>query len=209
VKILVVDDVAFIRRILERLVGRHGFSVQTADSGTAAMQVLRQDPSIRAVITDLHMPDMSGLELFTQANKIERLTDVGTVEPPAFILLTAEQDENQLKFATDLGFVQVMQKPPNEDQLIAQLLAIHEACEQREQHPSSTVPSPLSCPLPDEEELLADDVLTALGTIEEAIDTLISCQEGDRLRQLRDRIAPQLEHIEAGINEFEMAEAVC
>lgn len=206
-KILIVDDVAFIRRILERLLVSHGFSVTTADSGESALDVLRRDHSIKAVLTDLHMPNMSGTDLFVEASKIERLTDEGTAPPPAFILLTAERGEKYLQLAMNLGFVQVLQKPPNEDQLVSQLEAIRFACQDAEEttRQPNAVSSPpaLTCPFPTEETVLADDVISALDTLGEAIDALISFEDVDSLRQLQERIFPQLRHIEEGIGAFQ------
>ncbi|MCX6902246.1 MAG: response regulator, partial [Verrucomicrobia bacterium] len=62
--ILVVDDEESIRQITEKTLARHGYRVLTARDGTEAVVLFapRQN-EIKAVVTDLMMPGMDGLEL--------------------------------------------------------------------------------------------------------------------------------------------------
>jgi DNA-binding NtrC family response regulator len=62
-KILVVDDEAPIREMLQRgLVQRGGFSVEVAQNGIEAIEKIEKDV-FDLVLTDLKMPEMDGLEL--------------------------------------------------------------------------------------------------------------------------------------------------
>jgi len=63
--ILVVEDEATVRALVERILSRHGYRVLVAPSGPAAMRLWRQhSKEVRLLLTDLVMPDgMSGLEL--------------------------------------------------------------------------------------------------------------------------------------------------
>ncbi|MFM7261119.1 MAG: PAS domain S-box protein [bacterium] len=62
--ILIVDDEPAVREVLKQIAIALGYRVRTAQDGAAALAVLG-DPSITVdgVITDLHMPNMDGLEL--------------------------------------------------------------------------------------------------------------------------------------------------
>jgi two-component system NtrC family sensor kinase len=60
--VLVVDDEAPIRELLARLLERRGYSVQTADSGRAALERAAMQP-FGLVICDVRMPGISGVEL--------------------------------------------------------------------------------------------------------------------------------------------------
>jgi PAS domain S-box-containing protein len=61
--ILVVDDEDIVRRIAKASLERHGFSVLTADSGPAAIEILREEQGrVRTILLDLSMPGMSGNE---------------------------------------------------------------------------------------------------------------------------------------------------
>jgi CheY-like chemotaxis protein len=60
-KLLVVEDEPVIRQLLNDVLSEEGFSIQTAESGPDALELLGQE-SFDLIITDLGMPVMSGLE---------------------------------------------------------------------------------------------------------------------------------------------------
>ncbi len=61
--ILIVDDEPEMLYSLRGLL-RRAFDVHTAESATAALEVLRQQP-IHVIMTDQRMPEMTGVELLT------------------------------------------------------------------------------------------------------------------------------------------------
>jgi DNA-binding NtrC family response regulator len=61
--ILVVDDEAGLRRVLERILTRHGYRVLTAGSAETAYELLTSEPA-DALLLDIHLPTMSGLALY-------------------------------------------------------------------------------------------------------------------------------------------------
>ncbi|MCC7195161.1 MAG: PAS domain S-box protein [Gemmatimonadaceae bacterium] len=62
--VLFVDDERMVRRLAEVVLKRTGFKPLIAEDGADAMRKLREHGSlIRAVVTDLHMPGMTGVEL--------------------------------------------------------------------------------------------------------------------------------------------------
>jgi DNA-binding NtrC family response regulator len=67
--ILVVDDESEMRSALCHALTRSGFSVESAAGGTEALLKLKKT-SISLVITDLKMPEMSGMEVLGAAKKI-------------------------------------------------------------------------------------------------------------------------------------------
>jgi DNA-binding NtrC family response regulator len=68
--ILIVDDESEMRSALSHALTRSGFSVETAVSGTDALVKIKKD-AISLVITDLKMPEMSGMELIGALKKIK------------------------------------------------------------------------------------------------------------------------------------------
>lgn len=68
--ILVVDDEATARSGLERILSGEGYAVVTAADGTEALEQARQR-AFDAVITDLRMPGMSGLELTAELREVD------------------------------------------------------------------------------------------------------------------------------------------
>jgi two-component system response regulator FlrC len=67
--ILIVDDESEMRSALSHALTRGGFSVETAASGTDALVKIKKDP-ISLVITDIKMPEMSGMEVLGAVKKI-------------------------------------------------------------------------------------------------------------------------------------------
>jgi DNA-binding NtrC family response regulator len=61
--ILVVDDEAGLRRVLERILTRHGYRVLAAGSAETAYELLTSEAA-DALLLDIHLPTMSGLALY-------------------------------------------------------------------------------------------------------------------------------------------------
>jgi signal transduction histidine kinase len=62
-RVLVVDDETEVAELIAEILGKDGFSVQTAASGVEALRQLREDP-FDIVLSDLNMPEMDGAALF-------------------------------------------------------------------------------------------------------------------------------------------------
>jgi PAS domain S-box-containing protein len=69
--VLVVDDEPVVRGMAEKVLERHGYTVLVADSGQAAINILRRHPGdIALVLLDLSMPYMNGEEVLPELRKI-------------------------------------------------------------------------------------------------------------------------------------------
>jgi len=69
--VLVVDDERMVREMVKRALERQGYTVLLADSGFAAIDVLRRHPGeIALVLLDLSMPHMNGEEALPELRKI-------------------------------------------------------------------------------------------------------------------------------------------
>jgi diguanylate cyclase (GGDEF)-like protein len=77
--ILVVDDELFFRRLYAKLLQEDGLQVESASSGTEAVERMRRG-DIDVVVTDLVMPGMDGMEVLRQAKALNN--------PPEVILAT-------------------------------------------------------------------------------------------------------------------------
>lgn len=65
-KILVVDDDGLAGALTSALLEDLGHEILQAENGLEAMEVLDADPSVDLIVSDLHMPLVSGLELFAE-----------------------------------------------------------------------------------------------------------------------------------------------
>jgi len=70
IKILVVDDDRDIRKILELLLGKEGFKVESAGNAFYALRLIKNTGDYDLMITDVEMPVMNGFELSRQAKKL-------------------------------------------------------------------------------------------------------------------------------------------
>jgi DNA-binding NtrC family response regulator len=107
-RVLVVDDEAAIRDSFERQLALLGYEAATADGAARAMAMLHDfDPAI--VITDVRMPNVSGLELLSWIR--ERASEIDV------IVITAHQDMQTALGAMKAGAYDYLTKPLDLDQI--------------------------------------------------------------------------------------------
>src|SRR2546421_12405893 len=61
--VLIVDDEAGLRRVLERFLERHGYRGLSAGTAESAYEMLAAETA-DALLLDIHLPTMSGLALY-------------------------------------------------------------------------------------------------------------------------------------------------
>jgi CheY-like chemotaxis protein len=62
-KLMIVDDDPEVRIVVAEFLEEFGYRVLQADGGAQALELLGETPDLRMIITDIRMPDMSGIEL--------------------------------------------------------------------------------------------------------------------------------------------------
>ncbi len=70
--IVVVDDELEVRSIVAEFLEDFGYRVLQADGSAEALRLLDSHPDTRLIISDIRMPDMSGLELAEIATQRHR-----------------------------------------------------------------------------------------------------------------------------------------
>jgi DNA-binding NtrC family response regulator len=111
-KILVVDDEAVMREVLEMRLGQMGFEVHVAASGAEAKDLAeREAPD--AVISDVMLPDLNGLELL-------RALKAGNPDRPV-VLITAYGSVDSAVEALKRGALDFLTKPLDYEKLEAVL----------------------------------------------------------------------------------------
>lgn len=90
VQVLVVEDEADMREILSEHLKFQGAEVTEAEDGLSALTLMAQK-KFHAVITDVNMPQMNGLELLKSARQ-------ESVDSPAFIVISGFSDIEEPEF---------------------------------------------------------------------------------------------------------------
>lgn len=86
-KILLVDDDAFLRDMYATKFAEEGYQVVVAKSGPEALTVLKDEGDVKVVMLDMIMPGMSGIELLKEIGELEL-----KVAPKCIVL--SNQSEN-------------------------------------------------------------------------------------------------------------------
>jgi CheY-like chemotaxis protein len=69
---MIVDDDPAVRIVVAEFLEDFGYDVVQAGGGAEALDLLARTPDLRMLITDIRMPDMSGLELADLATQRRR-----------------------------------------------------------------------------------------------------------------------------------------
>lgn len=104
--ILVVDDEPLHRRLISVMLGRAGYTVDTAKDGREALFKIRMHRPA-AIILDLEMPELSGLELLARMAQDPALSTIPTIVVSA----NTDKPEARAVLARYYTFVDVIQKP--------------------------------------------------------------------------------------------------
>jgi DNA-binding NtrC family response regulator len=108
-KVLLVDDEDIFREATARQLTVRGFIIQTAPSGEAALEQIKQDPP-EVVVLDQQMPGLHGSETFVEIKKIDSLIEV--------IMLTGNTSVDNAIELMQLGTFDYLMKPINIDDLL-------------------------------------------------------------------------------------------
>jgi CheY-like chemotaxis protein len=74
--ILIVDDEPEVRTVVAEFLEDFGYHVLQADGGAQALTRLHDEPTVRLLISDIRMPEMSGIELANLATQQKPLLKV-------------------------------------------------------------------------------------------------------------------------------------
>jgi len=113
VKVLVVDDQPLIVEELCEFLESSGYRCVPCHSSLDAVERFREDAGIGLVLCDLHMPDMDGIEL---VQELQRLA--GKQRVFEAIMLTGRADKQDVIKALRAGIADYYQKPINLNELL-------------------------------------------------------------------------------------------
>lgn len=112
--ILIVDDNRDLRAYLRRVLNQSGYTVVSAHNGAHAYtQAQLHCPDL--IVTDLMMPQVSGLDLIAMIRQDQKLSGI------PIILLTAKANEETRIEGTEMGADGYLAKPFNDRELLAEV----------------------------------------------------------------------------------------
>jgi len=109
-KILVVDDMATMRKIIINMLKQMGFTnIEEADDGEPAWDMVQKaieaNEPYEFILSDWNMPNMSGLDF------LKKLRETPGQEKLPFLMITAEAEQGNVVIAVKAGVSNFIVKP--------------------------------------------------------------------------------------------------
>ena len=114
-RILVVDDDPAVQKLIIALLNRAAMEALSALDATEAAQILRKPPLPDAIVLDLMMPGISGMEFLRQMRQKSVFDDIPVV------ILSAIVDPEQIREGLNSGADRYLTKPYLASNLVATL----------------------------------------------------------------------------------------
>jgi two-component system chemotaxis response regulator CheY len=118
--ILIVDDSAAIRKILQRVLRQTDLpigQVYEAGDGVEALDAIGKH-KVGLVLSDINMPNMDGLQLLSRIHAIESMQGV------PIVMITTEGGQGKVMEAVQLGASGYVRKPFTADQIKEKLASL-------------------------------------------------------------------------------------
>lgn len=104
-RILVIDDDPSVQKLVATLIERAGMESEGALTATQGAKLLRKPPLPHALVLDLMLPDISGMEFLAQMRAKDAFDDLPVV------ILSAIVDPDQIREGLKLGADRYITKP--------------------------------------------------------------------------------------------------
>lgn len=116
--ILIIDDDADFRKMLNRLLTQHGYDVVEAMDGIEGIKAYNSHP-IDLVITDIFMPEKEGVETVTELKQIDPDVKIFVISGGG-----KQYDHSYLGSMKEFGALKTFEKPFDPEALIKSIKAL-------------------------------------------------------------------------------------
>jgi len=119
ISLLVIDDDAVTRQLLEKILSVNGFDVYVAEDGPSGLE-LAEEHDLDIILLDWMMPGMDGMDV------LKRLRDNQKTKQVPIFMLTGKDSRQDIDYALSLGIEDYIVKPFNPskiDDLIREKMA--------------------------------------------------------------------------------------
>ena len=113
--VLVVDDNIVTATVLKDTLNENNYAAVAVHTGADALQYLKDNPQVQAVIVDLMMPEMDGVTLIRKIKQDPEIRDV------PIVVCSAMGDVETVRKVAKIGVRHYVLKPVTEQQLLAKM----------------------------------------------------------------------------------------
>ena len=122
--LLIVDDMEVNRAILAEIF-KNTYQIIETGQGAEAIEILKTKEGISAVLLDVLMPEVSGIDVLKEMNA------TGKIEETPVFMITAAESEEVLMQCYELGAIDVITKPFMSQFLMCRVNSVIELYEHR------------------------------------------------------------------------------
>ena len=115
-KVLVVDDSAIMRKVIEQILEMLGHEAVPAANGVEAFERLKEHDDVQLILLDWNMPEMNGIEFLRAVKDQPALTKIPV------IMLTTESERRKMIEAIEAGAKHYLTKPFQPETLATKIL---------------------------------------------------------------------------------------
>ena len=115
-KVLVVDDSAIMRKVIEQILEMLGHEAVPAANGVEAFERLKEHDDVQLILLDWNMPEMNGIEFLRAVKDRPGLSKIPV------IMLTTESERRKMIEAIEAGAKHYLTKPFQPETLATKIL---------------------------------------------------------------------------------------
>ncbi|MFI5315040.1 MAG: response regulator [Myxococcota bacterium] len=115
-KVLVVDDSAIMRKVIEQILEMLGHEAVPAANGVEAFDRLKEHDDVQLILLDWNMPEMNGIEFLRAVKDRPGLSKIPV------IMLTTESERRKMIEAIEAGAKHYLTKPFQPETLATKIL---------------------------------------------------------------------------------------
>ncbi|HNP30009.1 MAG TPA: response regulator [Nitrospirales bacterium] len=112
-RILLVDDHEMARKAMKLFLEHHGHACEEAEHGGAALAWLEQGQKVDLIVSDNHMPVMTGMDFLIQVKASTQFASI------PFILYSGNITDEMYRRANEAGVLAILNKPYNFSDFVA------------------------------------------------------------------------------------------
>jgi DNA-binding response OmpR family regulator len=120
-RLLVVEDEIHIQRLIQMILEKKDFVLTFANNGEEGLKIINGDPTFDAVLLDIMMPGIDGLQV------LRAIKDNSATKHVPVIMLTALAQENVVLQGVKLGAKDYIRKPFHPQEIVDRINKVLES----------------------------------------------------------------------------------